>query len=56
MTQLVLDRREDSLFVSSVNGIVYCLAYPLAPSESLQIESNAGQSLAGLALTNGQTF
>jgi hypothetical protein len=32
------------------------LAYPLAPSESLQIESNAGQSLAGLALTNGQTF
>lgn len=56
MTQLVLDQQEDSLFVSGVNGIVYRLAYPLAASESLQIESNAGQSIAGLALTNGQTF
>ena len=56
MTQLVLDQQEDSLYVSSVNGIVYRLAYPLAPSESLQIESNAGQSIGGLALTNGQTF
>lgn len=56
MTQLVLDQQEDSLYVSSVSGIVYRLAYPLAPSESLQIESNAGQSIGGLALTNGQTF
>jgi hypothetical protein len=56
MTQLVLDKQEDSIYVSSVDGIVYRLAYPLAASESLQIESNAGQSIAGLALTNGQTF
>jgi hypothetical protein len=56
LVQLAINREENCLFVSSLDGIVYAINYPLEQGASFRIGVNAGAQIEGVALTNGQTF
>jgi hypothetical protein len=56
LVQLAINREESSLFVSSLDGIVYAINYPLKEGALFRIGVNAGGLVEGFALTDGQTF
>lgn len=56
LVQLAINREENTLFVSSREGIVYAINYPLKQGAAFRIGVNAGGQVQGIALTHGQTF
>ncbi|MGC9993550.1 MAG: SMP-30/gluconolactonase/LRE family protein [Candidatus Cybelea sp.] len=56
LVQLAINREENRLFVSSIEGIVYEINYPLKQGAAFRIGVNSGSSGEGVALVNGQTF
>lgn len=56
LVQLAINPEQNTLFVSSLGGIVYAINYPLKQGAAFRIGVNAGALVEGVALTNGQTF
>lgn len=56
LTQVAMEANETELFVSSLDGSIYTIPYPIPASPQWSELLQAQPTVQGLALSNGQTF